>query len=523
MVQNNSGWLTSTNHKEIGLLYLVRAFRIGVLGASLRFLIRLSLYLPNTTWWRNASNYSLFYNRVVTIHAFLIIFFIVIPILIGGFGNLLLPLMLGAQDICFPRLNNFRFWLLPFRGIFILGSILVGLGAGTGWTIYPPLRSLLGYSNNRVDIVIFRLHLAGVSSIAGSINFLCTINNLKVTTVRWYNIPLFLVRVWVTAFLLVLRLPVLAGGITMLLFDRNFNTSFFDTLGGGDPILFQHLFWFFGHPEVYILILPGFGLVSHAALLASGKSTPFGVSGIFLAIVRIGVLGCVVWAHHIFRVGIDIDSRLYFTAATMIIAVPTGIKVFSWLATFRGAIILYKTVQLWILGFLFLFTIGGLTGVVLANRTLDLLYHDTYYVVAHFHYVLSIGAVFTIIVGLSVWWPIVTGTNSNLIISELQFFTLFLGVNLTFFPIHFLGIQGIPRRYREYLSSYSIWHLIASLGRILRIVSILFLVYIWWESLRSYRIVINIDWKPNFCDFINKTPFVLHTNIERNITITSKF
>lgn len=436
------------------------------------------------------------------------------PILIGGFGNLLLPLMLGTQDICFPRLNNLSFWLLPFSGIFMLRSMLVGLGAGTGWTIYPPLRRVIGHSDNRIDLVIFSLHLAGVRSIAGSINFLCTINNLKMPAISWYNMPLFLVSIWVTAFLLVLSLPVLAGGITILLFDRNFNTSFFDTLGGGDPILFQHLFWFFGHPEVYILILPGFGLVSHAALLSSGKAHPFGSSGIFLAIVRIGILGCVVWAHHIFSVGIDIDSRLYFTAATMIIAVPTGIKVFSWIATFRGTTFLFKRVQLWVLGFLFLFTIGGLTGVVLANRTLDLLYHDTYYVVAHFHYVLSIGAVFTIIVGLTVWWPIVIGLKTNSIVRELQFLTLFIGVNVTFFPMHFLGIQGIPRRYREYASRYSLWHLMASWGRTLSLVSLLILIFLWWESLVGVRTIITVNWKTNFIDFMVKSPFLLHSNNE---------
>ena len=476
--------------------------------------MRWTLIMPDGTWWNTASNFASFYNSVVTLHAFLIIFFIVIPIMIGGFGNMLLPLLLGTQDMCFPRLNNIRFWFLPFRGAFIIRSLLIGSGPGTGWTIYPPLSGALGHSTNTVDLVIFSLHLAGVSSIAGSINFLCTINNLKAPNLAWYNMPLFLVRVWVTAFLLVLSLPVLAGGITILLFDRNINTSFFDPLGGGDPVLFQHLFWFFGHPEVYILILPGFGLISHAVIIRRGKSLTFGVSGIFLAIASIGVLGCVVWAHHMFRVGIDIDTRLYFTAATMIIAVPTGIKVFSWVATYRGRFVLIKRVQMWVLGFLFLFTVGGLTGIVLANRTLDLLYHDTYYVVAHFHYVLRIGAVFTIIAGLVTWWPFITGRVVNNTLSEAQFIVLFLGVNITFFPMHFLGLQGMPRRYSGYQRIFTTWHSVATLGRVIRIVATLILFFMWWEGLVSHRVVINFNTKALFMDTLFKLPARLHTHNE---------
>lgn len=476
--------------------------------------MRWTLVLSGATWWNDVSNFSRFYNRVVTLHAFLMIFFIVMPILIGAFGNLLLPLLLGAQDMCFPRLNNMRFWFLPFSGAFMLSSLLIGAGPGTGWTIYPPLRGFIGHSNNTVDLVIFSLHLAGVRSIAGSVNFLCTMNNLKTPGLSWFNMPLFLIRVWVTAFLLVLSLPVLAGGITMLLFDRNLNTSFFDPLGGGDPVLFQHLFWFFGHPEVYILILPGFGLVRHAVVIRRGKSVPFGAPGMFLAMASIGVLGCVVWAHHMFRVGIDIDTRLYFTAATIIIAVPTGIKVFRWMATYSGRVILVKRVQLWVGGFLFLFTVGGLTGIVLANSTLDLLYHDTYYVVAHFHYVLRIGAVFTIMVGLNTWWPIFSGVGMRSIIREAQFFTLFIGVNLTFFPIHFLGMQGMPRRYRNYSSAFSFWHRVASLGRILSIVSVLLLFFTWWDALSAQREIITFNSKSLFIDSMHKYPTILHSNIE---------
>jgi cytochrome c oxidase subunit 1 len=342
---------------------------------------------------------------------------------------------------------------------------------------------------------------------------LCTINNLKNTALSWFNMPLFIIRVWVTAFLLVLSLPVLAGGITMLLFDRNFNTSFFDPLGGGDPVLFQHLFWFFGHPEVYILILPGFGLVSHAVIVRSGKPTPFGASRIFLAIASIGILGCVVWAHHMFRVGIDIDTRLYFTAATIIIAIPTGIKVFSWLATLRGSFLKIKITQVWVIGFLLLFTTGGLTGVVLANRTLDLLFHDSYYVVAHFHYVLRMGAVFGIIVGLVTWWPGLTGVSLRRSLSLSQFILLFVGANMTFFPMHFLGFQGMPRRYREYSAIFTYWHRVSSLGRTIRIVSLLFVFFMLWERLTCIRVVITTPWKRSL-DIIYKQPMILHTNYE---------
>jgi cytochrome c oxidase subunit 1 len=301
----------------------------------------------------------------------------------------------------------------------------------------------------------------------------------------------------------------------MLLFDRNFNSSFFDPVGGGDPVLFQHLFWFFGHPEVYILILPGFGLVRHAVSSRRGKTNPFGAPGMFLAIASIGVLGCVVWAHHMFRVGMDIDTRLYFTAATMIIAVPTGIKVFRWVSSYRGAVFAVKPVQVWVLGFLFLFTIGGLTGIVLANSTLDLLYHDTYYVVAHFHYVLSIGAVFAIMVGLTNWWPLITGLKANDVLSLIQFLVLFLGVNMTFFPIHFLGIQGIPRRYREYSTEYALWHSVASLGRTIRIVATIALFFLWWESFSRKRVVISVLWVGSTLDFFYKSPLAAHTNYER--------
>ncbi|MFC4669578.1 cytochrome c oxidase subunit 1 [Seohaeicola nanhaiensis] len=502
-------WFMSTNHKDIGILYLFTAAAVGLVSVAFTVYMRLELMNPGVQYMclegarliadstAACSPNGHLWNVLVTAHGILMMFFVVIPALFGGFGNYFMPLQIGAPDMAFPRMNNLSYWMYVAGTSMAVCSVLAPggdgqLGSGVGWVLYPPLSVKEGGMS--MDLAIFAVHLSGASSILGAINMITTFLNMRTPGMTLFKVPLFAWSIFVTAWLILLSLPVLAGAITMLLMDRNFGFTFFDPAGGGDPILYQHILWFFGHPEVYIIIVPGFGIISHVIATFSKKPV-FGYLPMVWAMIAIGALGFVVWAHHMYTVGMTLNQQAYFMLATMVIAVPTGVKVFSWIATMWGGSIEFRTPMLWAFGFLFLFTVGGVTGIVLSQAAIDRYYHDTYYVVAHFHYVMSLGAVFAIFAGMYFYLPKMSGRMYPEWAGKLHFWMMFIGANLTFFPQHFLGREGMPRRYIDYPEAFAYWNHWSSMGAFLSFASFLFFIGIIFYTLtRGARVTEANPW-----------------------------
>ncbi len=512
-------WFMSTNHKDIGILYIFTAGIAGFISVAFTLFMRLELMEPGVQYMclegarfiadagQECTPNGHLWNVLITYHGVLMMFFVVIPALFGGFGNFIMPLQIGAPDMAFPRMNNLSYWMFVAGVSLGIASALAPggngqSGSGVGWVLYAPLSTTeQGWS---MDLAIFAVHLSGASSILGAINMITTFLNMRAPGMTLFKVPLFSWSIFVTAWLILLSLPVLAGAITMLLTDRNFGTAFFDPAGGGDPILYQHILWFFGHPEVYIVIVPGFGIVSHVVATFSRKPV-FGYLPMVWAMIAIGALGFVVWAHHMYTVGMSVTQQSYFMLATMVIAVPTGIKIFSWIATMWGGSVEFKTPMLFAVGFIFLFTVGGVTGIVLAQAPLDRAYHDTYYVVAHFHYVMSIGAVFAIFAGMYYYIGKMSGRQYPELAGKLQFWTFFIGVNITFFPQHFLGRQGMPRRYIDYPEAFAYWNKISSMGAFLSFASFLLFIGIVFYTLRYGRRVTEKNYWNEWADTLEWT------------------
>ena len=480
-------WLYTTNHKDIGTLYLWFSFLMLFIGGALALVIRTELFQPGLQFIEPA-----FFNQMTTNHGLIMVFGAIMPAFVG-LANWLIPMQVGAPDMALPRMNNLSFWILPFAfGMMISTFFMDGGGPNFGWTFYAPLSTTYGPPST--TYFIFAVHLMGASSIMGSINIIATILNMRAPGMTLMKMPMFVWTWLITAYLLIAVMPVLAGAITMLLTDRHFGTSFFNAAGGGDPVMYQHIFWFFGHPEVYIMILPAFGIISQI-IPAFSRKPLFGYSSMVYATSSIAILSFIVWAHHMFTTGMPVTSQLFFMYATMLIAVPTGVKVFNWIATMWKGSLSFETPMLWSIGFIFVFTMGGFTGLILAITPVDIQLQDTYYVVAHFHYVLVAGSLFALFAGFYYWAPKWTGFMYNETRGQIHFWASMISFNITFFPMHFLGLAGMPRRYADYAAQFTDFNMIASIGAFgFALSQLFFLLFVLWPNLKGGKNAVEKPW-----------------------------